>query len=265
MIVAIVALGFFASKSDYAKSAVSTPVPTAAAEVDYDSAKPQESPEMTYEELVKSWRWLQDYEVWERAIENVPEELVVTEYGWKVPSAGIVDVALVIKNTSKESQLLCVDGVRYDKDGNELDNHLWGNYGGVPGYPILIGAGETSFIEYNDVIDPEIDPCSIDYEWQMEAVPKSSMLRYLLADSDDHSVTVTNKNNEDAVWDVYALVLFFEDDQYKYWTILDFMDDDFELKPGESISQEIPDYVPDYDHMEIYFQYSDSEYLSGFN
>jgi|GEM_PF-973283 len=175
--------------------------------------------------------------------ETVISQLEVTPYQY-TSSIKTPWVFLTVKNNTKFNLDITIDLKTYDSDGNII---------GAKSYSQEAFENNTETI-FSFMLDEE--PSSIEYEisakeedWYECVV--ANLVYESTSAKNKEIISVTN-NGDDAAEFVECTVLFFNGEKVVGFDTRYFSDDDYELKPGKTITEELTSYKA-YDSYKIYF------------
>lgn len=153
---------------------------------------------------------------------------------------------IVVKNNTKETVSISTSSLAYAKDGSVI--------GAANGEFDALGAGCISvFYEAFETAE-EIDRYKTELNYSKSRYYESVIqdLSYVRDDIKDGLVLQVRNNGTKAAEFVQAYVLFFKDGKLVGYDYSYFADDDFELKPGKTISKQFMSYE-EFDSVEFYF------------
>lgn len=175
---------------------------------------------------------------------NLADHMQITEYSFE-NSIGDTLYFLIVKNNSDETVEISVNAIAKDKDGNAI--------GATDSSENAVASGaEVCLCNYFDSVK---DADSFEYTMTVKKDMYFSPVTQDLSIEESRvngKVILTCKNNGDKVAQfVEAYALFFKDGNLINYDSTYIVDDDSEIKSGESISSELNCYS-DYDDVKVY-------------
>lgn len=178
--------------------------------------------------------------------EEVMSQLDCTEYSYE-NSIGDTMYFLVVKNNSPYTLRLTSNAVAKDSEGKAI------GAADADEYAVESGFSACLLHYFGGVKDAETIEYSLKAKEDSVYAPVLSDLQYDISQTDKKAIiTVSNTGNEAAKF-VEVHGLFFKEGKFVYSSSTYCVDDDSELKPGDSISKDLDCYGSDFDTVEIYF------------
>lgn len=177
--------------------------------------------------------------------ENKAEVEILAEYTLPDGIGWYVRHFIVVKNNSSETVDISTSSLGYSKDGSVVS--------AADGSFDALGVGCTSVLYEAFETDAEIDH----YDTKMGASKSKYYesviqdLSYVQNDIDGGAIFQVTNNGEKAAEFVEGYALFFSEDKLVGFSSSYFVDDDSELKPGETISKQLDCYEK-FDRIEFY-------------
>ncbi|WP_075678498.1 DUF4190 domain-containing protein [Roseburia sp. 831b] len=175
----------------------------------------------------------------EKYIETIAEYTLPDSIGW------YTNHFIVVKNISDKTVDISTSSLAYGSDNTIVSS--------ADGELYALGAGCVSVIDEAFETNADIDHYETKMNVSTSKYYKSVIqdLSYIQNDIENGAVFQVTNNGDDAADFVEGYALFFSNDELVEYEMTYFTDDDSELKPGETISEQMTAYK-DFDRVEFY-------------